>query len=577
MRKESHIRPLYLDLFCLALIIALNPVSHFITFSLNVFSRDTIAYVAMARDLFTKGLLYIPSWGHIDTDLILPPLYSFLIACGQIFSPETLKVAEYVSSLCALLFSVLIYLYLKQMTNRITAVVTLIPIQINCYYFVTGMIALSETTFWITLCLVLYLILLMLDNIAEGEKRLTAFVVGLACCLVFLARQIGVMVSVFTAIIYLIRWITVSGIKRRILNVNLLFMLLGWLILFVPYAIVLYCQTGQHPFTEAFREYKYTVTVKDPEILKDMEEYRTLTPDLLEQIETAPHSDYGLIYAGRRRMRKLLPDASEMYSYIIMEKDEGAGYLKKAFSSFKNPKDYLGKFYNNIIHLVAPLGPVLITLFFILCFSPFLLRSNKIKFLNRVLLPFFIIFYIIIISLLTDKIDRYIYILFPFCLMHISAELFICFNPLVDLLRLKRFSNIVLPAAIFFMLLLTTPHFFTAFEVIPKVGGMENEYDYFKKYINGDPVFSLVPYYSYITGGSFRILPNDSLDKVAIYGKKTGVRWLLIVRTLKAADELKLYSNAQWYYYQLLEKKYPDLVKFRIGTTDGVMALYELL
>jgi 4-amino-4-deoxy-L-arabinose transferase-like glycosyltransferase len=470
----------------------------------------------------------------------------------------------------------LIFLYLKQMTNRIIAVITLIPLQLNCYYFVPGLTPLSETTFWVTLSVTLYLILII-NNDHGKERKLLAFLAGLACCLVFLSRQIGIIVIVFIAIIFLIQWLAVFEKQRKVLNRNFLFILSGWLIIFVPYATILYSQTGQGPLTQGFRKHNYMVTVKDPEILKQIEAHRTLPPELLTQIESAPQSDYGRIYAERRRMRKLLPDASEMYSYVIMEEGGGAGYLKRAFSSFKNPKDYLHRFYNNLIHLNGPLGYVLTTLFFVLCFLPFLIKSNKTKLLNRLLLPLFIIFYLIIISFLTDKIDRYIYILFPFCLMHISAELFICFNALMDVLRLKRFSNLILPVSIFSIILLTTPNFFTAFQVIPKAEGMENKYDYLKEYIKGAPVFGLAPYDSYIAGGSFRMLPNDSLEKVVQYGKKTGVRWLLIVRTLSTANQLNLYDNAQWYFERSLEKSHPDLVKFRAGTPDTVMALYEIL
>jgi hypothetical protein len=576
LRIEWHVKPLYLDVFCIIIIIALNPVSHFITFTPFIFGSDTIAYATMAKELFTRGLLYIPSWGHVDTSLILPPLYPFLIAWGRIFSPQTLNVAEYVSSLCALMCSVMIFLYLKKTTNRIISVVTLILIQINLYYFVTGTEPLSESTFWLTLSITLYL-LLMINNDHKQERKLQAFLAGLACCLVFLSRHIGIIVIVFVTIIFLIQWLAVLGEQRKILNRNFLFILLGWMIIFVPYAMILYSQTGQGPLTQGFRKHKYVVTVKDPEILKEIEECRTLTPDLLEQIETVPHSDYGLIYAERRCMRKLLPDASEMYSHITVEKEEGAGYLKRVFSSFKNPKDYLDRLYNNIIHLIGPLGRVLIMLFFVLCFLPFFIKSNKTKLLNRLLLPFFIIFYLVMVSFLTGEIERYIYILFPFCLMYISVELFICFDAIMDALRLKRFSNLILPLSIFSIILLATPNFFTAFEVIPKVQGAEKEYDYFREYIKGAPVFSLAPYYSYIAGGSYRILPDDSLDKVACYGKRTGVRWLLIVYSPSLAGELDLYSNIQWYYNFWLQRDYPELVKFRVATPDRLMVLYEIL
>ncbi len=63
----------YLDFFFAFIIIGLNPVTYFLNSSIRHFSPDTIANMAMGRDLFHKGLLYIPSWSHEDTGLILPP------------------------------------------------------------------------------------------------------------------------------------------------------------------------------------------------------------------------------------------------------------------------------------------------------------------------------------------------------------------------------------------------------------------------------------------------------------------------------------------------------------------------
>jgi 4-amino-4-deoxy-L-arabinose transferase-like glycosyltransferase len=575
MRKESHIRPLYLDLFCLALVIALNPVSHFITLTPDLFTADTIAYATMAKELFTKGLLYIPSWGHIDTGLMLPPLYPFLIASGRIFSPETLNVAEYVSSICALMSSVIILLYLKKMTNRIIAIITTVLIQVNYYYFLIGMSPLLESAFLLFLSLAFYLMLLMLNN-PDRVKKLTAFLAGLVCCLVFLARQIGIILSIFAVVMFFIQWLSVYGVENKIFKKNIVFMLLGWLLLFAPYTALLYYQTDQHPFTQSFREYKYTVAVKDPEILRQIEENRTLPSGLIRQIESGPDSDYGLIYAERRRMRKLLPDSSEMFSYINTAIEENS-LIAKTLSNIIDLKHYPLKCFHNILHLSSSLGIITTVLFFLACFSSLLIRNHRIRLTARVLLTFFIIFYFIIISSLTDKIDRYIYILFPFCLMHIAIELYICINALTGLFRPKRFPGLIFYAVMFSLIIFTTPRFFTGLSIIPKAEQIENRHLFFKEYLNGEPVFSLIPYYCFIAGGSFRILPDDSLDKVAKYGKKTGVRWLLIIRTPSTTDELKLYSNAQWYFNSSLESSYPDLVKFRVGTSDGVMALYEIL
>ena len=575
IRSKPYVSPLYLDLLSMIIIIGLNPISYFICFSPNIFTSDTIAYVTMARDFFSKGLLYLSSWGHIDNGLILPPLYPFLIACGRFFSLETLNVAEYVSSICALMSSVLIFLYLKKMTNRIMAVLMLILIQINYYYFLIAMRPLSEATFLMTLSCTMYFMITVINGNLEKAKKRMAFLAGLACCLVFLARQIGIIVSLFAAIICTAQWLTVSGRERKISNINNLFMLLGWLIVFAPYAIILYSQTGHHPFTQGFKKYEYTVTVKDPELLKEIEENKILPVDLLKQIENAPNSDYGVIYAERRQMRKLLPDSSEMFSYVNIGIDEEKGFLARAISNIIDLKHYLIRLYNNIKHLSSSLGNVPMILFFLACLSSFLIKNRKIGFPARVLLPFLIIIYLLTVSSLTDKINRYIYILFPFCLMHICIESFICFNAMMGVFKLKKYK-LVLPIVIFSVILLTTPRYYTGLIVIPKAEGIESRYHYLKDYLNGAPVFSLLPYYSYIAGGTFRILPNDSLDKVASYGKKTGVQWLLIVHTKGAENELKFYNNAKW-YFDLSEKRYPNLVKFRIGTTDRLMALYEIL
>jgi 4-amino-4-deoxy-L-arabinose transferase-like glycosyltransferase len=537
---------------------------------------DTIAYATMAKNIFSEGLLYIPSWGHIDHGLILPPLFPILTACGRFFCTETLTVAEYITSICVLMSSIPIFLYLKHMTNRIVAIITTIMMQVNCYYFIIGMRPISEATFLLTLSFTLYLLVLMINNI-ERERKLTAFWTGLLCALIFLSRHIGIIMPVFVMIIFFIHWLTVSGRERRILYKNLLFILLGWLIVFTPYAIILYSQTGQHPLTQGFRENKYTITVKDPEILRQIENYKTLPAELRKQIESASNADYGLLYAERRRMRKLLPDASEMYAYINYEKEKEAGYLSIVFSNISKPVHYFTKFYNNIVHLTLSMGKIPTILFFIMCLSSFLVKPRKIRFTTRLLLPFFIIFYLLSISFLTDLIPRYIYVIFPFCLIHISTELYIGINALAEVCKMKRFSTMITSLLIIFLLLLTTPRFFTDLTLSPKNRGLESEYHFFKKYLNGDPVFTLRPVFSYIAGGSFRILPDDSLAKVAAYGKNTGVRWLLIVRIKIATDQLRFYSNTQWYFERSLEKAYPNILKFRIGTTDGSMALYEIL
>jgi hypothetical protein len=562
--RDFAIKALYLDFFCLALIAGLNPITHFFNCSPRVFTPDTIAYVTMGRDLFSKGLFYISSWAHVNNGLIYPPLYPFFIACGNLFFGESLKVAEWVSCLSALAASIPIFLYLKQTTNRVVAVLTVFLIQINLYYFSFGMRPLSEATFVLTLSWTMFLTLLLFRN-SMSNRRGLSLIVGLSCALVFLSRQIGIVAFLFLLGFFLLQGLTSYRTERRAFFKNTLFMALGWLIVIAPYTLIIYHQTGHHPLQQNFSTAGYEVTTTDPEVLAE-----------IQRIESIPDKSYAAIYAKRRLLRKLLPDSSEMLYRVNRKNKEKTKYLNYFISTLGDPKYFFGKIYNNIMYLRDPLGGFILGTFFLFCLSPFFVKSEKVKLLNRLLLPLFILFYLLVVSCFTDKISRYSYILFPFVLMHIAGELFVCFHALTSKLKI-RLSALVFVFVVYASFLFATPRFFTALKIYPKLEDTGPGFHGLRKQVKGEPVFSLTPFSSYLSGGSCRLLPNDSLEKVVRYGRKTGVRWLLISRTQSTLSELRFYANAQWYWNRSLEKNYPDLVRFCCGTADGSLALYEIL
>ena len=573
----APIRPLYLDIFCIFLLIGLNPITYFFPLSPGFFSPDVLSYAALAKDLFSKGLLYIPSWGHIDTGLILPPLFPFLIACGTIFSQETLAIAELVSSICMLIFIILIFFYIRKMTNRIVALISICLIQINYYYFFIGMTPLSESVFLLTLSLTLWLGSLFFSNPCKRHNILS-FLLGISCSLVFLSRQIGIIIYVFVGISFILQYLLISGNERRVLVKNYFIVICGVLTLLIPYILALYLQTGQHPLTQDFRKNEYLIKVSDPGILQEIEREKVLPTELMEFFETQSDKDYAILYTERRRMRKLLPDASEMYAYVEVADNTKIGErIELVLSNFREPGIYFSKIYNNILHLIPALGSFTTGLFFILFIFSIIIQKNKKDDINSFLLPSFIIFYLLIITLLTDKIARYIYIIFPFCLIYVSIESY------KHLIRAKYRFKIKLPVTLIFfflsiLILLTTPRFFTELNLTAKyLNSNDKDCNSFKRVINGLPVFSLSPFEVFKIGGKYRILPNDSLQKVVKYGEKTNVKWLLISRTQSSVSQLRLYGNVNWYFINSLEKTYPDLVKFRLSSTDGVLVLYEIL
>jgi hypothetical protein len=570
------IRPSYLDIVCLVILLGLNPIAYSLFLSPGLFFPDSLSYATMARNFFSTGLLYLPTWGHIDNALILPPLFPFMIACGRCFFQETLSVAEFASSISMLILTILIFFYIKKMTDRLIAIIAIIVIQINYYFFFIGMMPLSESVFLLTIGLTLWVTLLYLNNPLKKQKMLS-FLIGISCSLVFLSRQIGIIIYVFISIVFMQEFFKISGNDRRILFNNFLFIICGALILLIPYTISLYLQTGQNPLTQGFKKNEYVIKVADPEILNEIDKEKKLPTELLELIGTQQDKDYGIVYAERRRMRKLLPDASEMYGYASVANDSKIDKkVELVFDSFKKPGAYFVRLFNNIFHLKSVLGGFTTIFFFLLCFLSLIINMDKNRDFKRFLLPSFIIFYLLVVSLLTDKISRYIYILFPFCIMYISIESCKYLNWTRDILKIKLSGRLIL-VLIFVIVLLTMPRFFTDLDLHPKYEGLENEYGHdFKKIVNGEPVFSLFAYEAYIIGSPYRILPNDSLEKVAAYGKKTGVRWILIYHGQGSVSELQLYNNLDWYSNRLLEKTYPHIVKFRLGTKID-MALYEIL
>ena len=554
----------YLNLLCLILIIVLNPVTFFFNCSPRVFTPDTVAYITMARELFDKGFLYIPSWCHGDQGLICPPLYPFLMACGNLLFGALVRTSEWVSSLCALIALVPIYAYVRRISSRSNAVMISLLIGINYYYFVAAMTPLSEATFLLTLSYTLVLTLRLLED-SEKNRRALPLLLGLSCALVFLSRQIGIIILVFLVGFFLLHGLFSSRAERAVILKKASFMVLGWLILVAPYTIIIYYQTGHHPLQQSFSSAKYEVTTDDPEVLRE-----------IQRIENIPNVTYGTVYAKRRLMRKLLPDASEMLYRVDRKKEEKAGLFYQFLSALKSPKDYAARLYHNTMHLAEPLGNFLLYLFLILCISPFFVKSENRKLLDRLLLPLFILFYLLVVSCFTDRIPRYIYILFPFALMHIAGELFVCFHKVTNALRI-RFSILIFLVIAYAFFLLVTPHYFTELSVSPKLQHVETQFESFRKKVNGEPVFSLSPFSSYLSGGSCRLLPNDSLEKVVKYGKKTGVRWLLVDRTESALSEIYFYTNAEWYRSANLQREYPHLVRFCCETADGSFSLYEIL
>ncbi len=77
------------DLICIVILLLLNPATWYLTNGPENVFPDSAAYIAMgSQHSSTNGLFYLPSWGHVDVGLVLPPLSRCSSACSSC-SPAT--------------------------------------------------------------------------------------------------------------------------------------------------------------------------------------------------------------------------------------------------------------------------------------------------------------------------------------------------------------------------------------------------------------------------------------------------------------------------------------------------------
>jgi hypothetical protein len=210
------------------------------------------------------------------------------------------------------------------------------------------------------------------------------------------------------------------------------------------------------------------------------------------------------------------------------------------------PFGLIERFLGNIRSLQKISGPWYVVLFIITSLTPLLVRRRGAPWQRRLMLSAWVWFYILAVSSITDLIPRYIVVILPFLVLHIAME--IC--ALASMLSIIRVPGcrIVLCAALMMppasALAVTTA--FDRFEVAYSAADPAL-YAPLREFIQeGDVVFSPAPLDAYLLGAGFRVLPDDSLDRVATYAERTGVKWLVVARKWHNRRQLEFY-NHQWY------------------------------
>jgi hypothetical protein len=383
----------------------------------------------------------------------------------------------------------------------------------NAKTFFYGTSTLTESIF---ISLSIFLIDAM-DRYVSTPNSRRAAIIGALCMLLVLTRQIGIFGPVtFTLVLaYLYRVRSTS--RREIAGDAAVFFVVA-AVPAIAYSLALYIQTGKTPLTQTYRLNKYVVmtniAAKDSSI-----------------------EDYITIYKKRRDDRRLNEDASEIYASLRYEQNLIA---PKTGAPIVN---YANNILSNLKLAASTLGFGIFFLFLIgsaYSIVSFIAGRGRI---GQIVIPLATTVYIGILSLISNKIDRYLEVLHPLIICQIIISIYI----ITKISSKTKTRKFIIWAAILALLIALTPHLAFSQKFTRSAGEQDNPLARCRKHITpNEPIFSLSTLEPYLLGGYYRALPNDSLDRIAIYAVHTGVRWMIIRKEGAGLTELGLYNNSEW-------------------------------
>ncbi len=546
-------KPWHLDALILVVLMVVNPLLWGYRLESGL-TPDVIGYLTFAEHILATGQLFLPGWGHVDTALMPSPLYPLLIAIANQFGGSIIASATNVNVICLLLASVPVFLMVRSMAGPWIAAGIVLLTNANLNFLFFGSAIYSEASFMLIMLATLALVQYATINKRAGTMQL--LVIGALAALAFLSRHIGIVLFIFV-----LAWVTADLLIRhegwkRIVRC-LLLLAAGWFALAGPYMAALYVQAHESPLKQTFRLGRYQVATADPSVLA-----------AIAQNDTKPTDSYSDLYRKRRLQRQLLPDASEMHAYVIRDRNalNSSPAVEALVSKLTKPGEVVRNLIGNLRHLASLTGIHVLILFVVAVMTALTVRSSVGSRQARLLLPAFVGAYIFTLSLMTGQIERYLAVLLPLIGIHIAIELGVFVN-----FWKERFPRSFLFPAIFVIgiatSLLTAPNTLLNSSMSPPSSGSQQLVSS-KVIPNREPVFALLPFYSYIAGGSYRTMPNDSLEKVVRYGQLTGVRWLMVPATLgrELSGEISLYTHARWLMT-------PD----RLQSCRGLLKLHGIL
>lgn len=514
---------------------------------------DSIGYLTLAEALLERGELVLTGYGHVDTGLILPPLYPLLIGLGSLLHGDAVLVSQWLSGALLLLAMVPLFLWVERATNAWMAAATVAVTQWQPVYLLYGTSTLTEPLFVLGLCGVGFATARLLEQ--SQTRRRDWLLLGVAVFAMFLVRHMAlILLPILIGVIVGTRALQRQHRPAAVAGQCAL-LVVGFAVVAAPFTAVLYAQAGQPPWIQRYRLHAYAVTGTAPPATQ-----ARATPE-----------NYRELLIERRQLRRLNAEGTEMLGDLLPPAAERR--TKRPAEWLAAPAQWLGNLRANVGHALAQLGPAAL-LSAALGALLALRRRAQPGFAARATLAGVVVGYGVLLSMVTGVVARYIEVLAPLLIalgcvgVHGLAELLPARKPAPAWLGLAVVVSAVFLLPVFAASPVPRQH---------KYGVAMNPLSACRALVEKDAgVFAFHPVHPYLLGGRFRVVPNDTLDRIAAYGRLTGTRWLLFKPDASTVEEVYLYDNAHWLQDPTELFRNPNY-RARCASPDGQAVLFEIV
>lgn len=542
-RAGPDVSPALLALGLIAALLLLNPLTYATGAVAAGLFPDSITYLAFSREVL-RGAWVLAGWGHVDSGMILPPVYPALTAAWEAATGDRIAAAHAVSTAALLLATVPLALLALRRCGAVLGFAAVALAQLHPFFLEYGTAALTESVF----VLVLAGAALAALRLPVARASWPALLLGVAAGLLFLVRSLGGVLWPALVAVVVLRSL---GQRPATIVLRALLVSAGFAAVLAPYAVAVHAQSGQWPVVQHFRLHRYAVTAD------------------MAPAPVAPAADYESLYAERREQRRLNEAGTEMLGSVVPA--TGADSPPGVLAGLHRIPGHLAE---NLAHLQRALGPVTLGLLLLSLATPLWRLGDREG--ERWVLPVILLSYLGAVSLVSGAIARYVEVLVPFVWIQIFAEAWRCSRPWRERLPQPMLATAAIGLGFAALCALTLPRTFAAVPLAPRVGERGNPLAACADRIApGAPVFSFHPMAAYLLGGTFRFVPNDTLPRLAAYGARTGTHYLLLTQLRSDLSERGYYDHAPWARDAAALAASPH-VQAVCATADGVATLYRL-